>query len=182
MRIERVVINASPLITLFRAGLHPLLPQLFPELVVPTAVWNEVVSITHDDLAARGLPQVNWAQQRETQESPDVAAWGLGAGETAVLSFAQHRRDFTACVDDREARRCAAVLGLSMIGTAGVVVLARRRGLIASTEAALRRLQAVGLWISELLIAKLAQADTRGDGVPTDKQGRGADPAPTLKP
>ena len=30
MRIERVVINASPLITLFRGGLHPLLPELFP--------------------------------------------------------------------------------------------------------------------------------------------------------
>ena len=67
MRIERVVINASPLITLFRAGLHPLLPQLFPELVVPTAVWDEVVNITHDDLAARGLPQANWVQQRESK-------------------------------------------------------------------------------------------------------------------
>jgi predicted nucleic acid-binding protein len=159
MRIERVVINASPLITLYRAGLHPLLAQLFSELVVPTAVWAEVVSSTHDDPAARGLPQAPWAQQRQTTESPDVSAWGLGAGETAVLSFAQHQRAFTACVDDREARRCAAVLGLNTIGTAGVVVLARRRGLIDSTEAALRRLQAAGLWISEPLIAKLAQAD-----------------------
>ncbi|MCF8209799.1 MAG: DUF3368 domain-containing protein [Rhodoferax sp.] len=159
MRIERVVINASPLITLFRAGLHPLLPQLFPELLVPAAVWAEVVSSTHDDPAARGLPQAIWAQQRQTTESSDVAAWGLGAGETAVLSFAHRHRDFVACVDDREARRCAAVLGLSTIGTAGVVVLARRRGLIDSTEAALRSLQAAGLWISDRLIAKLAQAD-----------------------
>jgi hypothetical protein len=39
MRVERVVINASPLITLFRSGLHPLLPQLFPDLAVPAAVW-----------------------------------------------------------------------------------------------------------------------------------------------
>jgi hypothetical protein len=29
MPIDRVVINASPLITLFRAGLHPLLPKPF---------------------------------------------------------------------------------------------------------------------------------------------------------
>lgn len=156
MRIERVVVNASPLIALFRAGLHPLLPQLFPELVVPAAVWSEVVSSTHDDPAARGLPGAAWAQQRQTTDSPEVAAWGLGAGETAVLSFAQHHREYTACVDDREARRCAAVLGLATIGTAGVVVLARRRGLIDSTEAALRRLQAAGLWISEPLMAKLA--------------------------
>ena len=46
MRIERVVINASPLITLFRAGLHPLLPQLFPELVVPTAGTSPLAWMT----------------------------------------------------------------------------------------------------------------------------------------
>lgn len=160
MRVERVVINSSPLITLFRAGLHPLLPQLFPELVVPTAVWAEVVNRTHDDPATRGLPGSAWAQQREIADSPDVAAWGLGAGETSVLSFAQQHHDYTAIVDDREARRCAHVLGLSIIGTAGVVVLARRRGLIDSTEAALRRLQGAGLWLAEPLITKLAAADT----------------------
>lgn len=37
MPIDRVVLNASPLITLFRAGLHPVLPKLFSELLVPEA-------------------------------------------------------------------------------------------------------------------------------------------------
>lgn len=58
MPIDRVVINALPLITLFRSGLHPLLPQLFPELLVPEPVWNEVVSQTYDDPAARRLPRI----------------------------------------------------------------------------------------------------------------------------
>ena len=108
MRIERVVINASPLITLFRAGLHPLLPQLFPDLVVPEAVWAEVVSRTYDDPATRGLPGSAWARKRPTPVSPDVVAWNLGAGEIAVLSFVQEHREYTALVDDRTARRCAA--------------------------------------------------------------------------
>jgi len=159
MRVERVVINASPLITLFRAGLHPLLPQLFPDLVVPAAVWAEVVNCTYDDPATSGLPGAAWAQQLQTVDSPEVAAWGLGAGETAVLSFAQQHRDYFAIVDDREARRCARVLGIAILGTAGVVVLAKRRGLIESTEGALRRLQDAGLWLAESLITKLAAAD-----------------------
>jgi predicted nucleic acid-binding protein len=159
MRIEQVVINASPLITLFRAGLHPLLPQLFPDLAVPDAVWAEVVNATHDDPATRGLPEMNWAKKLTTPISPDVLEWGLGAGETAVLSYVQYHRDYTAIVDDREARRCASVLNIPLIGTAGVVVLARRRGLIDSTEFALRQLQDSGLWISEQLIIKLAADD-----------------------
>jgi predicted nucleic acid-binding protein len=161
MRLDRVVINASPLITLFRAGLHPLLPQLFPDLVVPDAVWVEVVSSTYNDPATQGLPRSDWARRQPVADSPYVAAWGLGAGETSVLSFALHHRDYTAIVDDREA--CAHVLGIAVIGTAGVVVLARRRGWIDSTEMALRRLQAAGLWLAESLITKLAATDSAQD-------------------
>jgi predicted nucleic acid-binding protein len=93
MRVECVVINASPLITLFRAGLHPLLPKLFPDLVVPDAVWAEVVNHTHDDPATRGLPGADWARKLATPISQDIMEWGLGEGETAVLSYAQNNRN-----------------------------------------------------------------------------------------
>ena len=159
MRIERVVINASPLITLFRADLHHLLPQLFPDLVVPGAVWEEVVNHPFDDPAALGLPKSRWVRKVATQPNINVLAWGLGAGETAVLSFAQNNLDYTAIIDDRAARRCARVLGVAIMGTAGVVVLAKRRGLIDSVEKSLRRLQGAGLWLSEQIIVKLAVED-----------------------
>ena len=160
MLIEKVVINASPLITLFRANLHPLLPRLFPEVLVPDAVWAEVVNRTHSDPATRGLPKADWAMQRAVASRPEVTAWGLGTGETAVLSFALQHPGYTAVIDDRQARRCAQVLNLAILGTAAVVVLARRRGLIDSTESALRRLQDAGLWLSEVLITRLAAEDT----------------------
>ena len=40
MQIDAVVINASPLITLFRSGQADLLPRLFKRIVVPQAVWQ----------------------------------------------------------------------------------------------------------------------------------------------
>jgi predicted nucleic acid-binding protein len=48
---KRVVINASPLITLCRSQLHVLLPQLFDAVYVPDAVWQEVVNGGKDDAA-----------------------------------------------------------------------------------------------------------------------------------
>lgn len=155
MLIDRVVINASPLITLFRSGLHPLLPQLFPELLVPEPVWNEVVSQTYDDPAARGLATASWARRAPVTLEPQVQRWGLGAGETAVLSLAMCKPDYTAVVDDRAARRCAQVLSIPLIGTAGVIVLAKRRGFLGSVEEALIRLKDAGLWLAEGLIEKL---------------------------
>jgi predicted nucleic acid-binding protein len=60
MRIEAVVINASPLITLFRSGQADLLPRLFKRIVVPEAVWQEVTVDEREDRAARELGQQSW--------------------------------------------------------------------------------------------------------------------------
>jgi predicted nucleic acid-binding protein len=61
--------------------------------------------------------------------SPRVAAWNLGDGETSVLSYALENPDCRAVVDDAEARRCARTLGIRTLGTGGVLVLAKQRGL-----------------------------------------------------
>jgi predicted nucleic acid-binding protein len=42
MRIDRIVVNASPLICLSQSGLSSLLPALFPEIVVPDEVYQIV--------------------------------------------------------------------------------------------------------------------------------------------
>jgi len=60
MRIEAVVVNASPLITLFRSGQADLLPRLFSRIVVPEAVWKEVALDEWSDAAARELSKQSW--------------------------------------------------------------------------------------------------------------------------
>ena len=140
MRIDQVVINASLMISLFRAGLQPLLPRLFSDVRVPKAVWDEVVKGGRDDPATRGLPGVDWIEQIKTAADMKVIGWNLGAGETTVLSFALHNPPYSAIVDDRAARRCAHVMNILLLGTAGVIVLAKRRGLIDSVESGLRQL------------------------------------------
>jgi predicted nucleic acid-binding protein len=131
------------------------------ELLVLGAVWNGVVSRTYDDPVTRGRPQSFWARKTATTDDPAVTAWSLGAGETAVLSLSLHSPGYTAIVDDRAARRCARFLAVRTMGTAGIVVLAKREGLIASVEDALRLLQGAGLWLCKDLIAALAAESHR---------------------
>ncbi|MDR3371866.1 DUF3368 domain-containing protein [Rhodoferax sp.] len=149
MRIESVVINASPPITLFRSGQAHILPQLFSRIIVPQAVWQEVVLDEWEDAAALELRQQTWPLIEETEISPRVAAWSLGAGETAVLSYALAHAPLRAVIDDMDARRCAQTLGIPIFGTGGLLVLAKRRGLLSSVSEAIAKLRHAGLWLSD---------------------------------
>ncbi|GGA29817.1 hypothetical protein [Okeania sp. KiyG1] len=113
MLIKRVIINSSPLIVLFKSKQTDLLPQLFDEILVPGAVWDEVTAGRKNDVAATGLMKVSWAQRIEmTEISPEVLAWDLGKGESAVLGLALKKPGFAVIIDDRAARRCAQSFGV----------------------------------------------------------------------
>lgn len=157
MRIDAVVVNASPLIALFRSGQADLLPRLFQRVVVPDAVWDEVIAGGHRDVAAEGLAIQTWALRDAAPVSQPVSAWNLGAGETSVLSYALAHPPLRAVIDDADARRCARTLGIPFLGTGGVLVLAKRRGLIASVSVGVQRLRDAGLWLSDDLIRLLKE-------------------------
>ena len=79
MRIERVVVDASPLIILFKSGLAGLLPQLFTEIVVPAAVRDEVMASGKNDPAVIGLADAAWAtavdETRQYRPSSPLGIW-----------------------------------------------------------------------------------------------------------
>ncbi len=87
--INRAVVNSSPLIALFKSQQAELLPQLFTEILVPDAVWDEITAPGALYAAAVQLPSVSWARRVQVRAiAPEVATWDLGSGESAVLSQA----------------------------------------------------------------------------------------------
>jgi predicted nucleic acid-binding protein len=157
MPIKHVIVDSSPLITLYKSQLAELLPQLFGQIKVPPAVWQEVTT-AKDDIAARSLPQSKWIIQTEAIAiNPLISSWDLGAGESEVLSYALAHPSNTVIIDDAAARRCAISLNISTLGTGGMIVLAKRRGLIPSVAEPIQALQNAGLWLSDSLVQILQQ-------------------------
>ncbi len=157
MPIKSVIVNASPLITLFNSQLETLLPRLFDTVEVPPAVWQEVTA-HKTDLAAQRLPQTDWIKQTNAiSTAASVAAWDLGAGESAVLSYALAQPTHTAIIDDAAARRCAISLNIATLGTGGLIVLAKRQGIIPSVVEPIESLRSAGLWLSDPLVTLLKQ-------------------------
>jgi predicted nucleic acid-binding protein len=158
VKIEGAVVNASPLILLFKSGLEGLLPEIFAKVIVPEAVWKEVVAGGESDAAATRLATVSWIQCVTVPAVvPGVLVWNLGDGESEVLTFALARRECRAVIDDRAARSCARTLGVRTLGTGGVLIMAKRRGLISSVSVELQRLRDAGFWLSDEIAALLKE-------------------------
>lgn len=161
---DRWVVNASPVIALARAGFADWLGQLADEVVIPEAVVAEVLAGPPDP--ARELLSAGRITAVAVPAPPvEIADWALGAGETAVLTWAFNRPGWTAILDDLPARRCARVLGVPHKGTLAVVILARQRGLTESAAEAVKALLRAGLRLDEALVRN-ALAGTVGEPWP----------------
>ena len=150
MSIEKVVINASPFILLCKCGLIELLPQLFLEIEMPESVSEEI--IRGADIASDCIYdcEKTWLSRCLAPHSKEVLAWNLGDGETEVLSVVSANKEtYTALVDDRAARKCALALGINTLGTAGILILAKKRGLIPAVLPELHKLRDAGMWLPD---------------------------------
>jgi predicted nucleic acid-binding protein len=127
-------------------------------IVVPRLVSEEIQRRGSHDPAAHVLKTVAWLQEvGPVLASPQVLAWRLGPGETSVLSWSLAHPGSVAIVDDLAARRCAEVLGLPLTGTLGVVLRAKRKGILPTARPAIDKLLAAGMYLSSrVLIRALA--------------------------
>lgn len=152
---DPAVVNASPLILLAKAGRLELLRALGRDLIVPHTVVEELRAKGSDDPVLQSVENAAWLRVVSvpaTQKS--VVAWRLGAGESAVLSCALQYPDSLVVLDDREGRRCAASHGIAVIGTIGVVLLAKDEGAIPLAAPILDELIKAGMRVSDALLAR----------------------------
>lgn len=138
---DRWVTDASPVIALAKAGHAQLLAESTRQLLIPEAVASEVLAGPATD-PGRRLLESGFGRRVAAAEIPSrLLEWGLGRGETEVLALAMERPGSTAVLDDAAARRCAAALGVSVIGTLGVIVRAKHAGRIESAAAVVQSLR-----------------------------------------
>jgi predicted nucleic acid-binding protein len=147
--LSDIICNTSPLQYLHQIGRLDLLPRLVSRIVVPTAVAAELAEGRRLGLDLPLPEALSWADLRKprSEEVLRLAA-DLGSGETAVLALALESTDAVVILDDALARRHAEVLGLRLTGTLGVLLDAKRAGLVPEVAPLLNDLQALGFRLS----------------------------------
>jgi Predicted nucleic acid-binding protein, contains PIN domain len=152
------VVDASPIILLSKADHIDLLSACTEGLLVPAVVADEVREGGEND------PARQWLGAREERfvdatgpVASDVAAWDLGRGESRVLSYGLRHEGWTAVVDDGVARRCAKGVDIAVIGTLGVLVVAKTDGHLEAVGPAVRALRRAGLHVSADIVNHVLQ-------------------------
>lgn len=147
-----VVSNSSPLISLGAIGRLDLLHDLFDKISIPPAVLQEVRSVD--------ISPETWIVPREVDSPPLSQALEseLDRGEAEAIALAIELRADLLLMDERRGRRLASRLGLKVLGVLGILVDAKRIGLIEKIEPVLVELRdKAGFRISTALYERALQ-------------------------
>lgn len=139
-----------------RQDMLGLLPQVFARVMVPRIVLDECLRHPQLDDAQRIQAAVDTGTLMVIDGTP-ASIPELDAGECAAIGCALHLRA-ALLVDDLAARRQASAKGLQVIGTLGVLVLAKRRGLVPAVRPVVHAMRAGGHYLSESALRAVLQA------------------------
>jgi uncharacterized protein len=152
-----VISNSSPLINFGALGRLDILQTLYESLFIPEAVYHEIVVAGRHYPGAAEIKQAAWIIPKPVANRAAVAALhDLGRGEAEAIMLAVEHPGSLVILDDRQGRGVAIHLGLNVIGTLGVLLIAKRKGLIQSLAIAIDHLQTrLGFRIAADLKAKV---------------------------
>lgn len=164
-----VLADAGPLIGLARIDALVLLSRLFGRVVITDKIHAELFpsagSFADAALLQAALDQ-DWIKVVNAPPAPfKLKNPGVDAGEASAIHLACHCRDAGDAVllvmDDRVGRLEACSHGIALIGTAGLIAMAKTQGLIPAARPLLENLARNGYYlgnsVTEAVLARIGE-------------------------
>lgn len=156
-----VVSDASPLIALAAVGWLRLLPVLYGEVLIPEAVHREVTIANPRAPGAAEVGVAEWIGVQPVRERALIAALSveLDPGEAEAIALAVQSGANLLLMDERRGRAVAARLGTRVIGVLGVLIEAKKGGVLPAVRPVLDALATgAGFRLSEALYHRVLEA------------------------
>ena len=150
-----IIGDSSALIALATMNALPLLSQLYDTVLVPESVYQEVTQA--EKAYSFGLSQYLINAQCDLTTSETSKLLWLGQGEWDAIQLYQQKQADVLLIDDQRAKRFAALQGVNMIGSLGILLLAKQADLIESVFPYIQRLQGSGVYLSPEVIRRVLE-------------------------
>jgi predicted nucleic acid-binding protein len=158
-----VISDTSPLQYLHQLGLLHILPALVGHVVVPSSVEGELLVGRALGVDLPDVPSLDWIDVRRPTSRPALPLINdLGPGETETLMLALEMPGSIVLLDDGLARRVAESLEIPFTGTLGLLLDAKKKGLVPTVLPLLDQLQELRFRLSpqtRLTVLQLANEE-----------------------
>ena len=147
--MRKVVVNTTPIIALADIGYLVLLKQLYGKIIIPEAVDREIIS----EPARRLVNEADWIQVEKVNNPNQKSLFSsrLHAGEVEVIMLGQECSADLLIIDDNAAKKTAKYLNLTVTGTIGVLLKAKREGFIPAVRPLMENLISDGFYVSQVV-------------------------------
>jgi predicted nucleic acid-binding protein len=146
------------LIALAIIGKLNLLEKLYEEIVVPFAVYKEVTEKEKPFSKELRLFLSNRTKQIANRLAVEVLISDIGIGESESIVLALEEKPDLVLIDDLKARKFAKMYGLEIIGTMGILLKAKKKGLITEIKPLITELLSNGIRIGNRIIEMTLEA------------------------
>lgn len=145
-----VVSNTSPITNLAAIGQLDLLRQMYQQVIIPRAVFEELTAEGGHHPGAV-IQQLDWVQTRTVSNRAVVIALQMevDVGEAEAMALAQKLAADLLPIDEHLGRLVAARLGINIIGLVGVLMDAKNRSLIRNIKPFVDGLRDRGFRVSD---------------------------------
>ena len=154
----KTVSNSSVLISLGKIGRTSILRDKFGKILIPPAVWREVVEEGGERPGAREVAESDWIEVAEEVggDIKSILTMELDEGEAEAIALAKSIGAGRILIDEKIGRIYAEEHGLVVIGTLGLLVLGKRNGLVSSVRDEIEKLiLSKGFRVSDELIKEV---------------------------
>ncbi|MEQ8383063.1 MAG: DUF3368 domain-containing protein [Coleofasciculus sp. A1-SPW-01] len=152
-----IVSDTTPISELAKVGYLDLLPQLFNQVIIPQGVFYELQKGEHP--ATQLIKNLSWLEVIEVNNKQLVEdlqkSSKLDLGESEAIALAEEMEASQLLIDEKAARKVALARKLPLIGTMGILLLAKRRGLLDNVTEVLDLLRKQGTRISDRLYVQV---------------------------
>ena len=146
-----IIGDSSALVSLATMDRLDLLEKIFEKIYVPQAVYDEV-TISYKP---QSVKLKEFLADKVVSVELDISKMGLGQGELEAIALYKNMNSDFLLIDDRRAKKFAQLNGVNVIGSLGVMILAKESGLVESISDDLEKLINSSLFISQNLIDRV---------------------------
>lgn len=150
----KLISNTGPLVALSIIDRIDILRSLFGAVAVPEAVHKEMLEGGPKNAGVANYQKAKWIEVMALSDPMDpLLTTSLDVGEAAVIGLARELDSSVVLIDERKARKIArTVYGLNCIGSVGVPVRAKGRGLLDNIGAEIQAMRDGGYWIGDSIV------------------------------